>query len=120
MNNDTKQFNEKLNKLIEQLQNKINDHFAQHLKMLTPPKLEAHAGKSYVKVAKHDRDSKGASVYFFIAAKDISNKTMGNVKFGDILKPATWKAPTKHARGNLFDESTWNCIGIYGVDYLRG
>ena len=22
---------------------------------------------------------------------------------GDVLKPATWKAPAKHARGNLYD-----------------
>ena len=27
-------------------------------------------------------------------------------KTGDVLKPASWSAPAKHARGNIFDEST--------------
>lgn len=52
-----------------------------------------------------DEDGKLASrsVFAFIAAKDVSTKSLGDVKQGDILKPATWKAPAKHARGNLFD-----------------
>ncbi len=39
---------------------------------------------------------------------------------GDILKPATWKAPAKHARGNLFDaHNGLATVNHYGPGYLR-
>ena len=43
-----------------------------------------------------------------------------NLKFGvlkgDLLKPASWKSPAKHSRGNIFDGSDkWN---FYGPNYL--
>jgi len=38
------------------------------------------------------------------------------IKKGDLLKPATWKAPAKHARGNIIDGTAkW---GEYGPSYL--
>lgn len=39
---------------------------------------------------------------------------------GDVLKPASWKKPAKHARGNIHDDKQgigW--IGPYGPAYLR-
>ena len=39
---------------------------------------------------------------------------------GDILKPASWRAPAKHARGNLFDANQgMGSIGPNGPAYLR-
>jgi len=38
---------------------------------------------------------------------------------GDILKPASWNAPAKHARGNVFDKNTWQSVGPHGPAYLR-
>jgi hypothetical protein len=38
------------------------------------------------------------------------------IKKGDLLKPATWKAPAKHARGNIIDGSAR--FGVYGPEYL--
>jgi hypothetical protein len=39
---------------------------------------------------------------------------------GDVLKAASWAAPAKHARGNIFDESNGLAkIGPYGPAYLR-
>jgi len=39
---------------------------------------------------------------------------------GDILKPASWAAPAKHARGNIFDQAGGMAhIGPYGPNYLR-
>jgi hypothetical protein len=39
---------------------------------------------------------------------------------GDVLKPASWSAPAKHARGNIFDEHNGiGSIGPYGPAYLR-
>ena len=40
---------------------------------------------------------------------------------GDVLKPATYKAPAKHARGNIFDpQNGMSSMGPYGPAYLRG
>lgn len=38
---------------------------------------------------------------------------------GDILKPASWKAPAKHARGNVYDPNSWGEFSAYGPQYLR-
>lgn len=38
---------------------------------------------------------------------------------GDILKAATWRAPAKHARGNIFNENCLKNISSYGAPYLR-
>jgi len=38
------------------------------------------------------------------------------IKKGDLLKPATWKAPAKHARGNIIDGSAR--YSVYGPEYL--
>lgn len=41
---------------------------------------------------------------------------------GDVFKPATWKKPAKHARGNVFDginaDVNYGC-GKYGPHYMR-
>lgn len=61
-------------------------------------------GRKFVKLT---RD--GNSVYCFI-----------DVTTGEVFKPASWKAPAEHARGNVLDQSTWGCFGPYGIAYLRG
>jgi hypothetical protein len=39
---------------------------------------------------------------------------------GDVLKAASWSAPAKHARGNVFDQHNGLAqIGPYGPAYLR-
>ena len=38
---------------------------------------------------------------------------------GDVLKPAAWSAPAKHARGNIFDKNSWRTIGPFGPAYMR-
>jgi hypothetical protein len=38
------------------------------------------------------------------------------IKKGDLLKPATWKAPAKHSRGNIIDGTAK--YGVYGPSYL--
>ena len=61
-------------------------------------------GKRYIKILA------GTSVNIFV------DKTTG-----DVLKPASWRAPAKHARGNIFNsDNGLNCISDYGtVAYLR-
>lgn len=58
------------------------------------------------------KDGPGCYAYAFV---DRSN--------GNILKPAGWKGPAKHARGNIRDggpENGWaGACGLYGVKYLN-
>lgn len=60
-------------------------------------------GKARVRVVKGD------SVYCFV-----------EYSTGDVMKAAGWKAPAKHARGNIFaaDHGLTN-MGPYGPAYLR-
>lgn len=37
---------------------------------------------------------------------------------GDILKAASWKAPAKHARGNVLRADRMRSVSTYGVNYL--
>lgn len=62
-------------------------------------------GKKYIRVVEN-----GGSAFLFV------DRTTG-----DVLKPASWKAPAKHARGNIFDQTKGlGQIGMYGPAYLRG
>ena len=63
-----------------------------------------------------DKSRVGCKVWAFI------DKTNGN-----ILKPATWKAPAKHARGNIYEspsrdgrkhDDSMQFIGCYGPAYM--
>jgi hypothetical protein len=86
------------------LQEKMNAHYAANYSNLKPPVMEVQHGQRYVKVVR-----KGESVYAFIDKEN-----------GDVLKPASWKAPAKHARGNIFKpDNGLGCCGPYSVAYLR-
>jgi hypothetical protein len=65
--------------------------------------FRCEVGKRYVKVVR------GGGVHCFV------DKTTG-----DVLKPASWKAPAKHARGNIFDaKNGLASMGPHGPAYLR-
>ena len=70
------------------------------------PTVEIQPGPKYVRIVKRDT---GACAYCFIAREN-----------GDILKPASWKAPAKHARGNIYNANPLEGCGPHGVAYLRG
>lgn len=78
-------------------------------KNIARPILYAQDGRRYVRVVRRDYpDAQSGSAHVFV---DKTN--------GDILKPASWKAPAKHARGNILamDYDKW--MGPYGTAYLR-
>lgn len=88
------------------------------------PVLRLEVGSRFVKVTRLDRSTAGVvsdrgSVHAFI---DITGGNIGGVmhRAGDVLKPATYRAPAKHARGNLFDDKGglgW--MSSYGPAYLK-
>ena len=63
-------------------------------------------GRRYIKVI---AVSNQESVHSFV---DMTN--------GNVLKPAGWSAPAKHARGNIYDDQNGlGMMGEYGPKYLR-
>ena len=71
-----------------------------------PNQIEAFstkAGRRYIRIFR------GNSVHAFV---DMTN--------GDVLKPASWKAPARHPRGNIFDENNGlGSMGELGPAYLK-
>lgn len=68
-------------------------------------------GRRYAKLISADvRDGveSAQSVFCFV---DLAN--------GDILKAATWRAPAKHARGNVLRSDRMQSVTAYGANYLR-
>jgi len=65
-------------------------------------------GRKYAKIVTCYVTGDAESVWAFV---DTTN--------GDVLKPASWRAPAKHARGNIFDKDNGlGSIGPYGPAYL--
>ena len=67
-------------------------------------------GRKYAKITRADEGTgHHLSVHCFVEKAT-----------GAILKAATWKAPAKHARGNINDEDGGrSAMGPYGAKYLR-
>lgn len=99
-------FQNALEKFVKNCQELINAEYSRAYPNVIPPTLKVDEGKRYVKIVKQDISQR--SVYAFV---DTTN--------GDILKAATWKAPAKHARGNIFSENPMKDMTAYGAAYLR-
>lgn len=70
--------------------------------------LSVHEGGRYLKVV--ITTGPQVSVFAFV---DKNN--------GDVLKPASFKAPARHARGNILDQHNgMGSMTSYGPAYLRG
>jgi hypothetical protein len=69
--------------------------------------LSIERGKRYARIVAFDGVSRSAWAFVDMAT-------------GDVLKPASWKVPAKHARGNINDEfGGMRYISSYGPAYLR-
>lgn len=111
-------FESKLNSWLEQWQAKINAQYETQYANLTPPTLEQERGSKFIRIVK--REPHGGSASAFVALADGQTKALGTYKAGDIFKPAGYKGPAKHARGNIFDESNgMKWMSEYGPAYLR-
>tara|TARA_Y100000817_G_scaffold214858_1_gene168925 strand:+ start:113 stop:430 length:318 start_codon:yes stop_codon:yes gene_type:complete len=71
--------------------------------------LKYKKGRKFIKIISEN------SVWGFVAMAD-GHIGGAPYKMGDLMKPASWKAPAKHGRGNILDGSAkW---GFYGPAYL--
>ena len=100
-------------KYLEGVRAKVAEKMKEY-KNLEAPEVLFKVGSRYVKVYKAEKASDGSytsrSVHSFI---DRTN--------GDVLKAETWKAPAKHARGNIYDaDFGLSRVSAYGPEYLRG
>lgn len=82
-------FETALSTFLKGAQKIITDTFTRDFSKSTPAKLTSKAGHKFVKII-----SDGGSAWAFV-----------NKENGDVLKPASWSAPAKHARGNIFDDA---------------
>jgi len=72
-------------------------------------KLTTRKGSKYIKIISEDvgTERNSRTVWGFVERSN-----------GDILKPASWRGPAKHNRGNIFDEDPLLFIGVYGPAYM--
>jgi hypothetical protein len=80
-------------------------------------RVQVAGGTKYLKLETVEANSRVSRVWGFISTVD-STLHGAPVKVGDLLKAATWKAPAKHARGNILDGTAR--YGPYGPEYLIG
>lgn len=103
--------NKRVDQFIAAVQEHTNAYTAKNFKSLQPAQITAPApwGAKFIRIVRGDVDGVSRSVHCFI-----------NRSNGDILMAAGWKAPAKHARGNIFaDDLGMSCMDPYGPRYLR-
>lgn len=97
-----------LARFVAELQLMINEHFAKGYPNLTPSRIEIDPkGRKFVRLWSVDGGHNGRSAFCFV------ERSTGNV-----FKPATWKAPAKHSRGNISEHASESCT-VYGAKYLK-
>lgn len=107
---------------VAKLQKAKAENFAKTAPMLEVPKYVCERGTKYIAIDVITNPSQnfGRSVFCFIAAEDSTTKSLGSVKMGDVLKAAGYKAPAKHARGNIFNTDGGEAgVSLWGAIYLR-
>jgi len=102
-------FQESFEKYFQGCQDVYNEYHTQMgFSESNKNRFDYSVGRRYVKVFYHMGESQ-RSVHSFVDTKN-----------GDVLKPAGWSKPAKHARGNIFDEKNGlGMMGPHGPAYLR-
>lgn len=93
-------------------------YMAQHYPTLPKETIEPNWGTRYCRIDKVERNT-GADAH----VRPFNRRSAWafiDRSTGDVLKPATFKAPAKHARGNIFDDKGgMGSMSNYGPAYLR-
>lgn len=95
---------------LEKVNIERNEYWDKNFSYKEYESLEVTKGNKYMKIMD------GSSVWAFISMVDGFLKGVP-IKKGDLLKPAGWRTPAKHSRGNIFDGSDkWS---YFGPEYLK-
>ena len=106
--NEPKDLMKAVDKYVAGVQKVHDDYYKKNYSNLKPPKIEYSKGGRYIKVARVEKTGQGKSVHSFIDTKE-------GPEFGNIYKPASWKAPAKGSRGNVFStQNGLEAISIHG------
>ena len=101
------------NPIVANFLNKVNiqrkDHYVKADMVSQYQDIVVEVGQKYIRLWV------GTGCWGFISRVDGDLKG-SPIKKGDLLKPATWKAPAKHARGNIIDGTAR--YSTYGPEYL--
>ncbi len=116
VNQDTPQFQS----WLAACQDGLDDHMKTNFPRLEREELVAGQGGRYIRINNVTRNPKfgqpNEQEFLRNSAWAFVDRTNG-----DVLKPASWRAPAKHARGNIFDESNGlAAMGPYGPAYIKG
>ena len=95
-------FKETLESFIAECQTLVTDKYKVYSNVLL-----VKYGKKYAKIITSRDGVTVESAWAFI-----------NISNGDILKPASWSAPAKHARGNIYNDNRMQSVDAYGPNYL--
>ena len=116
--NSPKDFDKAVKMFVKGAQKKVDDDISKNKYQWQEKLAISPGGKRYLRVYSYKiwdgkKDKLSQSAFCFIDKKE------GDT-FGDVLKPAGWKAPAKHRRSNIFDGS-WGVSGVdvYGAKSLR-
>ena len=100
-------FDEKLDSFVKGVNQIVAVHFATQFPTLEPKSVVVTGGRKYIKLCNVEH-GQVSSVWGFVNAEN-----------GDVLKAASFKAPAKHARGNIFDDHNGlKTVSAYGPAYL--
>lgn len=95
---------------IEKVNKERETYYANMQSMKGKTDLTVEIGNKFIRLWD------GTSCWGFISRVDGDLKG-SPIKKGDLLKPASWKAPAKHARGNIIDGTAR--YGVYGPEYIK-
>ena len=101
-----------LNEFIFRIQEMMNQEYKVRYPALIPPTIKVEPGSRYIRVVtyrEHDGRVVEHAAYCFVEKAT-----------GDIFKAASYKAPAKHARGNITDpHGGMSWLTCYGVRSMR-
>jgi hypothetical protein len=102
--------NKVVEKFVQEVDNKICEYYDAKFPSLSHPMIKVELGNKFIKILCD------TSCWGFISRIDGDLKG-SPIKKGDLLKPASYKAPARHARGNIIDGTAkW---GVYGPEYIK-
>lgn len=101
-------FDEALDRFVRKAQEILDAHRARLYPNNSREVLTLDPGRRYVRIVRSDAGAHSRSVHCFV---DRTN--------GDILKAASWKAPAKGARGNIFSSDAGRAVTPTGAVYWQ-
>jgi len=106
MTTANEQFETALASFLQKLELYKSDEKKRIAPNLNPDTLEVKRGSKYIRVFFNNGSQ--SFCYCFV-----------EIETGKLYKPATYKAPAKHARGSIYGENQLEGCTPYGMAYLK-